>query len=150
PIIHAMRPSHALATIALAVTFVASARADIYQWAYVNPADPSQGKQQSVTLCPDGARIYLGYGFTSLPNLELNKAYLQGASLYAASIASCNLSNADLAQASLYSAFVDSSSFSGADLAGANLEFANCYNSDFSHADMHGAIFYDGSAGSSN
>ena len=29
----------------------AAARADIFQWEYVNPADPSQGKQQSTTLC---------------------------------------------------------------------------------------------------
>ena len=31
------------------------ARADIFQWEYINPANPSQGKQQSTTLAPDGA-----------------------------------------------------------------------------------------------
>ena len=28
--------------------------ADIYRWEYVDPSDPSEGKQQSETLCPDG------------------------------------------------------------------------------------------------
>ena len=32
-------------------------RADIFQWAYINPAVPSQGKQQSTTLCVDGAGL---------------------------------------------------------------------------------------------
>jgi hypothetical protein len=32
-------------------------RADIFQWEYINPADPSQGKQQSTTLAPDGAGV---------------------------------------------------------------------------------------------
>ena len=30
-------------------------RADIFQWQYINPANPSQGKQPSTTLCPNGA-----------------------------------------------------------------------------------------------
>ena len=33
------------------------AQADIFQWEYVNPADPSQGKQQSTTLAPGGAGV---------------------------------------------------------------------------------------------
>ena len=39
------------------VAFPASARADIFQWEYINPADPTQGKQQSTTLAPDGAGV---------------------------------------------------------------------------------------------
>ena len=35
----------------LMVATAAPARADIFQWEYVNPADPGQGKQQSTTLC---------------------------------------------------------------------------------------------------
>ena len=31
------------------------ARADIFEWEYINPANPSLGKQQSTTLAPDGA-----------------------------------------------------------------------------------------------
>ena len=34
-----------------------TSRADIYQWQYVNPANPSQGKQPSSVLCPGGAGV---------------------------------------------------------------------------------------------
>ena len=34
-----------------------AAQADIFQWEYINPADPSQGKRQSTTLAPDGAGV---------------------------------------------------------------------------------------------
>jgi hypothetical protein len=49
-------------TCALALSSFATtvARADIYQWAWVNPNDPSQGKYQSTTLCPDGAGVNAG------------------------------------------------------------------------------------------
>jgi hypothetical protein len=36
------------------VACAASGHADIFQWEYINPADPSDGKQQSTTLAPDG------------------------------------------------------------------------------------------------
>ena len=39
------------------VAFAAGAQADIFQWEYINPADPSQGKRQSTTLAPDGAGV---------------------------------------------------------------------------------------------
>ena len=42
-------PSFMAAAILLALCAMA-ARADIYKWEYINPADPSQGKQQSTTL----------------------------------------------------------------------------------------------------
>ena len=50
---------------------------DIYQWEWVDPGDPSQGKQQSTTLCPDGA------GLVAEPNFnaswkDLTQAYLHG------------------------------------------------------------------------
>ena len=44
----------------------ASARADIFQWEYINPADPSQGKRQSTTLAPDGA------GVNAVPGVDLS------------------------------------------------------------------------------
>lgn len=70
-----------IVSIAAAVfAVVPAARADIYQWEYINPADPSQGKRQSTTLAPDGAGVvaepgaFLGYR-------DLTKAYLIGADL---------------------------------------------------------------------
>jgi hypothetical protein len=49
------RPSRLLqiaAAMLPLVAFGANAEADIFQWEYINPADPSQGKQQSATLAP--------------------------------------------------------------------------------------------------
>ena len=66
------------------VAFAATARADIYQWQWVDN-DPSQGEEQSSTLCPGGAGA-LAAPCTDLSNLDLTQAYLAGA----------NLQNADL------------------------------------------------------
>ena len=52
----------AFAWIALSV---ASACGDIYHGEYINPADPSQGKRQSTTLCIGGA------GVDAVPNAYL-------------------------------------------------------------------------------
>ena len=32
-----------------------TAHADIYEWQYINPADPSQGKEPSSVVCPGGS-----------------------------------------------------------------------------------------------
>ena len=56
------------------------ARADIFQWEYINPANPSLGKQPSTTLAPDGAGANAVPG-TNLSNRNLTKAYLIGADL---------------------------------------------------------------------
>jgi hypothetical protein len=59
----------------------APARADIYQWEWVDPSDDSLGKQQSQTLTPGGAGAitnpYVAWG-----SLNLTKAYLIGADLH--------------------------------------------------------------------
>ncbi|HEX2475065.1 MAG TPA: hypothetical protein VHK01_09980, partial [Lacipirellulaceae bacterium] len=39
------------------VALAANAHADIFQWEYINTADPSQGKRQSATLAPGGAGV---------------------------------------------------------------------------------------------
>ena len=56
------------------------ARADIFQWQYINPANPSQGKQPSTMLCPGGAGAYAVPG-ANLSNRNLTMAYLIGADL---------------------------------------------------------------------
>ena len=60
------------------VAFATAARADIFQWEYINPADPSQGKQQSTTLAPDGAGVDAVPG-ADLSGRNLTMAYLIGA-----------------------------------------------------------------------
>src|SRR5262245_33476268 len=73
-------------------------RAHIYQWEYVNPANPTQGKQQSTTIAPDGAGVDAVPG-AYLSGRNLTLAYLSGADLTRASAEYSNLTNADLSQA---------------------------------------------------
>jgi uncharacterized protein YjbI with pentapeptide repeats len=101
------------------------ARADIYQWEYVNPADPSQGKRQSTLLAPDGAGVMPAPN-SVLSNLDLTMAYLIGA----------DLSNSNFQSATLKSAEVSGAKLNGANLASANLTLAS-----FRNTDLSGAIF---------
>jgi uncharacterized protein YjbI with pentapeptide repeats len=119
-------------TCALAVTSLASAaRANIYQWAWVSPTDPTQGKYQSTTLCPGGA------GANAAPSAMLNsrnltQAYLIGANLASAYMEGTTLTNADM---------------NGADLANANFGTAILTNSNLANAIVLGA-FLGGTTGS--
>jgi uncharacterized protein YjbI with pentapeptide repeats len=78
----------------LAVVVASPAHADIFQWEYINPADPSQGKRQSTTLAPDGAGVDAVPGaFVRERNLTM--AYLIGANLTNADFDFSTLTNAD-------------------------------------------------------
>src|SRR4051812_19454366 len=80
----------------LALAFCAAAgiaRGDIYQWEYVNPANPSLGKKASQTLCPDGAGIDAVPG-AYFGSRDLTKAYLSGADLTRLTV-NGNLTDAD-------------------------------------------------------
>src|SRR5947207_1765950 len=121
----------AVATLLVNVPAMPTARADIFQWEYINPANPALGKRASVTLTPGGA------GANSVPgaNLsykDLTKAYLIGADLgayseywsdysYPSDLTGTNFTQADLSNASLF----------GARLTGANLSQANLTNARF-------------------
>lgn len=82
------------------VAFASAARADIFQWEYIDPADPSQGRQQSTTLAPDGAGVdalpdaYLAY-------YDLTMAYLIGADLSNADFSGAALTDADFLSAQI-------------------------------------------------
>ena len=101
--------------------------ADIYEWEWVDPADPSQGKQQSTTLCPSGA------GLVPVPWLyackrDLTQAYLAGADLTNADFFGAKLTDADLAGANLtnadfYRATLTDADLTGATIAGARFRF---------------------------
>jgi uncharacterized protein YjbI with pentapeptide repeats len=107
---------------------VKSARADIYQWQWVDPSDPSLGKQQSATLCPDGAGVNAEpYAFISGRNLT--QAYLIGADLHNTSFYQTTLTNADL---------------SLANLTNADLYYADLTNANLSHSNLTDAFFYSG------
>ncbi len=142
------------ALIPLAAVFPATlARADIYQWQYINPPDPSQGKQQSATLCPDGAgAIIKPQVFLSSRNLTM--ADLIQGDLTGATLDASNLTNADLTQATLVNldfrwgtgdgAIFNQANLTGAalvstSLTGASFDHANLTNADFAYAKLNGS-----------
>jgi len=101
-----------------------TARADIFEWEYINPLDPSQGVKQSNTLVPGGTGVSPAPG-AALTSLNLTKAYLIEADLTGANAKAATLTNADfrganLAGASLQNALVTGTNFSGAVVTGAN------------------------------
>ena len=104
------------------------ARADIFQWEYINPANPSLGKQQSTTLAPDGAGANAVPG-ANLSNRNLTMAYLIGADLSVISFTMstvshyyyANLTDANLSQANLTNANLIGATLTGANLTGAEV-----------------------------
>ncbi|MCO6046771.1 pentapeptide repeat-containing protein [Aeoliella sp. ICT_H6.2] len=93
-------------------------RGDIYQWEWVDPLDPSQGKQPSNVLCPDGAGLSAGPGLNAA-NDNLTKAYLIGANLNGANFGFATLEDADLTGAQLEDANFVSAKLAGATMTGA-------------------------------
>jgi uncharacterized protein YjbI with pentapeptide repeats len=75
------------AAIFAIIAFVSSARADIFQWEYINPGDPSQGKRQSTRQAPGGVGVNVGPG-ADLAGRDLSMAYFIGANLTNANLAS--------------------------------------------------------------
>jgi hypothetical protein len=128
------------------VAFVVSARADIFQWEYVDPANPALGKRQSTTLCPGGAGVDAMPG-ANLSYRELTMAYLDGADLTNAFGMRTYLGKATLVGANLSGAHFtrgdegdwDESSLYDADLSQANLSDATFAGYNFMNADLTGA-----------
>ena len=86
------------------------ARADIFQWEYINPANPSQGKQPSTTLTPDGAGVCRArhepvgpQPDDGLPDRRGSQFYLLliAAARFSSDLTGANLSQADLTGATL-------------------------------------------------
>ena len=93
-----------LSTLLAIFALAPLARADIFQWEYINPADPSHGKQQSTMLCPT-ARASAVPG-ANLYSRNLTMAYLIGADLSGAGAGDANLTHADLSLANLTNAWL--------------------------------------------
>src|SRR6476620_8032314 len=145
-----------LATLLAMLAPAPSVHADIFQWQYFNPANPSQGKQPSTILCPDGAGVYAGQG-ANLSNRNLTMAYLIGADFstylgfvydasgiyvggyYSSNLTAANLTQADLTNANFGGAWWDFIDYPGANLTGANLSQANLTNANFADATLAGA-----------
>jgi len=122
-----------LATLLALLAPALVARADVFQWEYINPANPSQGKQPSTTLAPDGAGVNAAPG-ANLSNRNLTMAYLIGVDLTGANLREDNLTDGDLSQANLTNA-----NFFLATLTNANFRQANLTNAIFWYATLTGA-----------
>src|SRR6478735_3975893 len=96
------------------------ARADIFQWEYVNPADHSQGKQPSATLAPGGAGVSAVPG-ADLTSRNLTMAYLIGADLTNAYLSFSTLSDADVTGAQIRGAYFNRTGFAGGGLTPAQI-----------------------------
>jgi uncharacterized protein YjbI with pentapeptide repeats len=131
-----MRQIVLVATCAALVCVAPAAHADIFQWEYINPADPGQGKQQNTMIAPDGAGVDAVPG-ADLSSLNLTMAYLVGAELYSiyecdefscheqkTNLSGTNLTDADLTSASLFFANLSGANLHGTYLTNANLASA--------------------------
>ena len=83
-----------------------AAPAEIFQWEYINPANPGEGKRQSTTLAPSGA------GVNAVPSADLSfrnltMAYLIGADVHNASFYGATLTDADFSNAEIRGATFD-------------------------------------------
>ncbi len=102
------------------LAFVAPTLADIYQWEYVDPADPSAGRVESNTPCPGG----VGVDVTSNVNLDdrdLTQAYLVGTDMRDASLLRTDLTRADLTNAVISTTAIRDTIFTDAIINGAHL-----------------------------
>jgi uncharacterized protein YjbI with pentapeptide repeats len=158
------RASFVIALSAL-LSPITAIRADIFQWEYIDPADPSRGKRVSATLAQGGAGVDAVPGAV-LSFRNLTMAYLIGADLSNANFYLSTLANADftgakvrgtvfstdkfhqgagITLAHLYStASYQAHDLSGVDLGGNNLvrgDFSgqNLTNAKFVGADLTGA-----------
>ena len=93
---------------------------DVFQWEWVDPADPSQGKRPSAVLCPMGSGLVLGPDSWAL-NHDLSQAYLIGSDLAGSHFWGTVFENADFAGADLTRAQFRSATLSGANLSGAKI-----------------------------
>ena len=127
---------------------ISQTRGNIYQWAYVNPTDPSKGKVQSTVLCPDGAGVAAGGNAVNLSGRDLTKAYLINTTFLNSNFGAANFFNADLSGAFLYyvdltnanlgNANLSQTDFNTTTLTGANFAGANVAGASLTHATMNG------------
>ena len=124
-------------TCLLAIT-ITSASADIFQWEWVDPADHSKGKQQSTTLCPNGAGLDPAPG-AYLGDRDLTQAYLADMDLNQIYCDMSVLNNADFSGTDLTEATFWVTQLFDADFTGANMRGVNLYGSRLVDANLTGA-----------
>ncbi|MEX2168354.1 MAG: pentapeptide repeat-containing protein [Pirellulales bacterium] len=128
-----------LATLLALFAPALNTRADVFQWEYINPADPSEGKQPSTMLTPGGAGVNAVPG-ANLTFRDLTMGYLIGADLTGAYGEAVILTNADMSQANLTNAsfapYQNEYGIVYGDLTGANLSDAVVLRTQFSSTNL--------------
>lgn len=125
---------------------VLPARADIFEWEWIDPNDHSLGKRKSTTLVPDGAGVNAHPG-ANLTGLNLTRAHMIGADLVGAQFDIATLIDADFSDANLFgtdfaNAFADGADFRNANLNNARFgHFGTVTGSDFTGASVLGTTF---------
>ena len=134
----------------------APARADIYQWAWVDPNDQSEGKYQSFDALPGrGRRVGSAERISKQQGLDAGVSHQREYRLRLGVLcqsASADLSNANATAANFYYATLTNATLTGpnlssanlggariATLTGANLSSANLYYAKLTGADLTGA-----------
>ena len=138
-----------LVSLFLFMSGASQTRANIYEWAWVNPNDPSQGVVQTSVVCPGGSGVS-AESSADLGGLDLVWAYLIGARLDYANLSSATLAVANLTNASLFSANLSSATLTDANLTGANLTIANLSSATLTNATLTGAAVGGAAFGGSN
>jgi uncharacterized protein YjbI with pentapeptide repeats len=127
-----------LVALAIVAAFSSTAFGQVYQWEFIDPANPDRGKKQSTTLATDGG----GANFDNVLGLsgrDLTKAYLFRRSIPQFRVQTTILDDAYLAEANLSSLQGGNLVARGADFSRANLEFARLVQSDLTGALLDGA-----------
>jgi len=132
-----------LLAAAMLAAFGHAARADIFQWQFIDPSNPSAGMEGSTTLCPGGAGATAGPD-ASLQYLDLTQAYLQGANLtnavlYYTDLSNADLLNANLSDADLYRATLNAN-LTNANLAGAYLSYSTLNYANLTNASLYFSV----------
>lgn len=122
----------------LVVAFSNAAFGQVYQWEFVDPANPSLGKKQSTTLAPGGGTAHFN-NVLGLSSRDLTKAYLFRSSIPQYRVSTTILDDAYLAEANLRNIQGDDMVARGADFSRTNLEIARLVNADLRNALFVGA-----------
>ena len=116
--------------------------ADINEWAYINPSDPSQGVYQSSVVCPGGTGVFAAPNANLGGGRNLTQAYFIGANLTNANLDSANLTNANLTNANLTNAILNNTTLTNANLTGANVTGTFFQDSNLTASQLYSTASY--------
>lgn len=120
-----------LAVVFVSLLLVAPVRGDIYQWEWVDPLDPAQGKRESSTVCLGGS------GLDAVPGADLGFRYLMKAYFIGKELTDVDFTETDLTEADFTDANLRGTTFDDTELNYVNFNGANLTHTDF-YADEKG------------